>query len=276
MKIVYPLMFAAWFVTPALAQDGDDKAPTVDEIVAAANRVGYYQGKDGRAQVKMEIVDGQGRRREREMTILRRDVPPPKDYQGKPEDYTGDQLFYVRFRRPADVNKTTFLVHKRPGKDDDRWLYLPALDLVKRISSADKRSSFVGSNFYYEDVSGRHIGADEHRLVETTKTYYVVESRPKDKASVEFASYKMWIHKATFLVVKVEYRDDAGKVYRTYEALKVGKVQGYPTVLKARMSDLRSKGTTTVTYEDVAYDLGLPANIFTERYLRRGPRKWMR
>lgn len=267
----------------ASAQEKPAKVePTVDEIVAAANRVGYYQGRDGRAQVEMEIVDAQGRKRVREMTILRRDLDDPKakpkegEQQKHDDSYCGEQRFYVRFRRPADVDKTTFLVWKKPGEDDDRWLYLPALDLVKRVSSADKRSSFVGSNFFYEDVSGRHVQADNHKLLEASKTYYIVASTPKDPSSVEFASYKMWIHRDSSVVVKVEYRDEKDKVYRTYEALAVEKIQGYQTVTKARMKDLRSKSETNVTYRDVTYDIGLPDDIFTERYLRRAPRKYMK
>lgn len=277
--------FAALLLSlPVPAQDPQQptqpaaKPPSVEQIVADANRVAYYQGRDGRAQVTMEIVDAQGRKREREMTILRRDVPKPGADEAAADDDTwcGEQQFYVRFRRPADVDKTTFLVRKKPGEDDDRWLYLPALDLVKRVSSADKRSSFVGSHFFYEDVSGRHVAADEHTLVETTANYHVVDSKPKDPASVEFASFRSWIHRESSVVVKVEYRDANGEAYRVYEALAVENVQGHPTVTKARIQDLRSKGETTVTYRDVAYDVGLPAEIFTERYLRQAPREHMR
>ena len=283
LRDLLPVPILALAVANLSAQEPTTKPePTVDQIVAAANRVGYYQGRDGRAQVEMEIVDAQGRKRVREMTILRRDLDDP-NAAAKPgeapkhdDNYCGEQRFYVRFRRPADVDNTTFLVWKKPGKDDDRWLYLPALDLVKRVSSADKRSSFVGSNFFYEDVSGRHVEADDHKLLEANKTYYIIESTPKDKASVEFASSKMWINRDSSVVVKVEYRYEKGEVYRTYEALAVEKVQGYPTVTKARMKDLRSKSETNVTYSEVAYDLDLPDDIFTERYLRRAPRKYMK
>ncbi len=89
-------------------------AITVEEIVAQANHVSYYQGQDGKAKVAMTITDGQGRKREREFTILRRNVTE--------ED--GGQKFYVYFRQPADVAKTAFLVWKKVGADDDRWLYL--------------------------------------------------------------------------------------------------------------------------------------------------------
>ncbi len=257
-----------------------EKEPeTVEEVIAAATRICYYQGKDRRAQVKMEIVDAQGRERTREMTILRRNAVQPEgglDELSDAECCSGEQSFYVRFQRPADVDKTTFMVHKKPGSDDDRWLYLPALDLVKRVSSADKRSSFVGSHFFYEDVSGRHLEADERTLVETTDNYWVVDSKPKDPTSVEFASYRMWIHRASAVVVKMEYKDTAGETYRTYEVLGVEEIQGHPTVVKAKMSDLRTKGSTTVTYSDVKYDIGLPEDLFTERYLRRAPREFIK
>ncbi|MCB9881094.1 MAG: outer membrane lipoprotein-sorting protein [Planctomycetes bacterium] len=270
-------LLLAW---PATAQDeAKTQELTAQQIVERANQVSYYQGKDGRAQVAMKIVDGQGRERSREMTILRRDEPAPEEWlktHEDPETYCKDQSFYVVFHRPADVNKTAFLVLKHPGQDDDRWLYLPALDLVKRISAADKRTSFVGSDFYYEDVSGRHVEADTHTLAETSQNYYVIESTPKDPKTVEFARYKTWIHRTTFLVVKSESYDEKGDVQRRYEAKKVETIQGKPTTTIARMSDLRTGGYTETTYTNVVYDLDLPADIFTERYLKRPPRSYLK
>ena len=257
---------------PALA----DGSPSVAEIVARTNFVAYCQGNDGQAQVKMTIVDNQGRKRLREFAIVRLDEPAPDNLPAAEQAiHCGKQRYYVYFRRPADVNKTAFLVWKNPGKSDDRWLYLPALDLVKRVSSADKRTSFVGSDFFYEDVSGRATTEDEHTLVKTTKNYYVLRNTPKDPQSVEFGSYKMWIHRDTFVVVKVEYFDKKGTKYREYKATKVEKVQGYPTVVRATMKDLRTGGYTELGYGKVKYDVGLPKQVFTERSLRRAPRKYL-
>lgn len=241
---------------------------SVGDIVDRANAVSYYQGDDGRAKVHMTITDAQGRERTRDFTILRKDnVADATD---------GDQKFYVYFSRPADVSKTTFLVWKHVGGDDDRWLYLPALDLVNRIAATDKRSSFMGSHFFYEDVSGRNPDEDTHVLEEETESYFVLNSTPKDQAGVEFSSYKSWIHKETFLPVKIEYSDQAGNPYRTYEALNVEMVQGRPTVTGSRMTDSKIGGATQMTYSDVAYDVGLSDDIFTERYLRNPPRNLLR
>ncbi|MCB1672931.1 MAG: outer membrane lipoprotein-sorting protein, partial [Pseudomonadales bacterium] len=182
----------------------------------------------------------------------------------------------VYFNRPADVNQTAFLVWKKLQGEDDRWLYLPALDLVKRIAASDERTSFVGSHFFYEDVSGRVPEEDSHRLVEETDNYYVVESTPKEPGLVEFASYKNWIHKQSFIPVRTEFYDAGGQAYRTYEAQQVESINGYQTVTRSRMSDTRIGGETTMGYSEVEYDLGLSDDLFTERYLRNPPRRYLR
>ena len=284
----------------AAGQKADVKSPTtapakeltVEQIVDRTNRVSYYQGADGRANVKMTIVDARGQKRTRQMTILRWDKPAPKPAKpaegakDKPDDsYCGDQKFYVYFHRPADVNKMAFLVWKHLDKHDDRWLYLPGLDLVKRIAAGDRRTSFVGSHFLYEDVSGRNVNDDKHELVSTSANYYVLRNTPKKPKLVEFSSYKMWILRKNFLVVRTIYYNERNKPYRQYDALKWDMIGGYPTVTKARMTDLASnpdqkdlnkKAHTLLEYEGVKYDLKLPEPIFTERYLRRAPRKYLK
>lgn len=238
------------------------QALSVDEIVAKANHAAYYTGIDGKANVEMEIVDAQGRKRERSFTILRKDMDDQNDTA---------QRFYVFFHKPSDVNKTAFMVWKHIGQDDDRWLYLPALDLVKRIAASDERTSFVGSNFFYEDVSGRTPSEDQHELLEETDSYYVLKSTPKTPDLVEFAYYKNWIHKESFIPVKTEFFNKKDESYRVYEALKVQSIQGHPTVTDSKMTDKDRGGYTQMHYTKVQYDVGLPEDIFTERYLRAAP-----
>ncbi|MCF6355003.1 MAG: outer membrane lipoprotein-sorting protein [Candidatus Polarisedimenticolaceae bacterium] len=249
-------------------------APTVDEIVHRSNMTTYYQGEDGRAQVKMIITDSQGRERQRQLTILRIDAAKSDAIEG--DAYLGGQKFYIYFHRPADVNKMAFLVWKHLDQDDDRWLYLPALDLVKRIAASDKRTSFVGSDFFYEDVSGRRLDEDRHELIETTKSYYVIKNSPKDADAVEFSYYKAFIHKQTFIPVQVEYFDKAGNKYRIAKALGVKNIQGYPTVTKASVENLKTGSKTVMEYSKVEYDIGLDDALFTERYLRKAPRRQLR
>ncbi len=240
---------------------------TAEQVVEKAYCTSFYQGDDTLGEMTMEIVDGQGRKQEREVIMLRRD---------EAGDKCADQQFYAYFKRPADVAKMRFMVWKETGKDDSRWLYLPALDLVKRISSADKRTSFAGSHFFYEDVSGRSLTADNHKLLSTTDNFYVIESTPKNEKEVEFKSYKTYVHKKTFVATKSEFYDRSGKNYRTFEAKKVETIDGFPTVTHVLVSDSKIGGHTEAKMRKVKYNVGIPKKIFTERYLRQIPTEYVK
>ena len=255
-KLVLTSIFVLIF--PLLASS----APPVEEIINQANLAAYYAADDGKAQVDMTITDAQGRTRERQFIILRRD-----------NEDGGEQKFYVYFKRPSDVRKMVFMVHKHVDKDDDRWMYLPALSLVKRIAGSDKRTSFVGSHFFYEDVSGRSPQNDNHELIEENDKFYLIKSTPKDADSVEFSSYTVWIDKETKLPMKAEYFDKNKQKYRLVEVLAVEEIKGIPTVTKSRVADLARGGETISEFSKISYDLGLKENIFTERYLHKPPRQ---
>jgi len=275
-------------------------------IVERANVASYYAGDDGRSAARMLIEDGNGNRQQRQFTLLRKDVSDggdqrylvvfsrPADIRGtvfrvngnrQQRQFTllrkdvsdgGDQRYLVVFSRPADIRGTVFRVEKHVGADDDRWLYLPALDLVKRIAAGDKRTSFVGSHFFYEDISGRGLDEDNHRLVETTDTHYIIESTPKAPDEVAFARYRTWIDRESFLPMKTEYQRQSGEVYRRMEVTRVETIDGYPTGTEVRMSDLDSGGYTITQFRFSQYDVGLPDDIFSERSLRNPPRRWLR
>ncbi|MEM8815371.1 MAG: outer membrane lipoprotein-sorting protein [Pseudomonadota bacterium] len=249
-----------------LIADGANAEPLTDadEIVARANLASYYAGADGRSEVRMIISDAQGRQQRRQFTVLRRNVKAG-----------GDQQFLVVFSQPSDVRNTTFLVHKHVDGDDDRWLYLPGLDLVKRISAGDKRTSFVGAHYFYEDVSGRRPADDSHELLETTDEHYLLRHVPLDRQTAEFSSYVTWIDRETLLPMKIEYTNPAGKLYRRVEVLEVADFDGHPTVTISRVSDLLGGGQTDMQFRYIKYDIGLPEQVFTERSLRNPPRDWL-
>lgn len=278
IKIKKTILVFAFFLSIAslsFAAKDDIKSSdlTIDQIINNANYASYYQGNDGRADIKMEIVDKNGSKRKRAFTILRLDSSTEEE-----KDHTkcGEQKFYVYFKRPSDVKKMAFMVWKNLTGDDDRWLYLPALDLVKRIAGSDKRTSFVGSHFFYEDISGRSLLADKHELLEKTDKYFVLKNTPLKKDEAEFSYFKMWIYKKNFLPVKISYFDNKDREYRTYEALKFSKIDGFPVITKAKMSDSRLGGHTLVSYSKIKYNNKLPENIFSERYLRKPPRQHLK
>lgn len=244
---------------------------TPDQVVERSLHAFYYPGQDMKARVRMELVQAGGGTRTRVLTMVRRD-----------ETEGGNQKYFMYFHEPGDVRRLSFLIWKYPDRDDDRWLYVPAVDLVRRIAASDRRSSFVGSDFTYEDVSGRDVGDDTHRLLGKEKVgereAYRVESVPR--APVEYTRKQAWIDAENFLPLKEEYYDVQGEKYRRFTADQIESIHAgeatYPTVTKRTMANLKSGHRTVVTLESIAYDLGLSDSDFQERSLRRPPRDWIR
>lgn len=240
------------------------QAPTGDEVVRRSHLAMYYPGEDMRARVTMRLVSKDGGERVREMTMTRRNVK-----EG------GEQRYFIFFHRPPDVRELAFLVWKYPGRDDDRWLYVPALKLVRRIAASDKHTSFVGSDFSYEDVSGREPEDDTHKLVREDKAggrgAWVVESVPREPGSADFSRKLSWIDRATALPLKEEYYDRRGDLARVFTAEELKEIQGIWTVTKRVMKNVQSGHRSEAVLADVRYNLKLSPDLFSERALRAPP-----
>ncbi len=242
--------------------------PDAEALMKEAHLAMFYAGDDGISEVEMKIVNSKGKERVREFTMMRLDI----------ED-GGRQMYYTYFRKPHDVSRLTFLVHKLPEENDSRWLYIPSVDLIKRISSDDKSSSFVGSDFTYEDVSGRHWTEDTHTFLREDeydgRAVYVVESKPKKKYK-GFTRKVTFIDKENHLVLREEYFKKGDTPERVFTAETVEVIDGIPTPTFRKMENIKKNQYTTVEFSGIRYNVGLDESIFTERYLKNPPREYIR
>jgi len=265
MKPLIPLLLAGLLLLPGLAA-----AQTGPEVARKAHLAAYYAATDGRAQMLMQVYRKGAREPITKLfTMLKLDL----------ED-GGRQMFYTLFASPSDIRRTAFLVHKYVDRDDFRRLYIPASDKVLAISGARKQDPFMGSDFSYEDVSGRHFSKDTHTLLgEETRDgrpHYVLESVPRERED-KLARMKSWIDKETFLPMRVEFYGHDGQAYKVYESSRVMTFQGHPTIMVRTMTSPLA-GTRTVILvnpKNIAYDIGLSEVVFAERSLRNPPLQFL-
>lgn len=259
--IVTQILIISLFAVSILAQDAT-------ELMKKSHLAYYYAGNDGLAEVNMTLIDKNGKERNRVFTMLRLDI-----VDGGAQDY------YTYFKKPSDVSRLTFMVHKLPDGNDKRWIYVPAVDLVKPISADDKNSSFVGSDFSYEDVSGRHWSEDNHILKSEgeldRKAVYIIESVPKE-AYKGFSRKVTYLDKETLLPLKEEYYDSKDNMIRIFTAIKIEKISGYSTTTVRSMENLKKNSKTIVEFTSIKYDIGITEDIFTERYLKNPPREYIK
>lgn len=120
----------------------------------------------------------------------------------------------IKFTAPADVKGTTMLVFDNEAKDDDIWIYLPALRKTRRIVSSEKGKSFMGSEFTNADMGRPNMDDFNYKLIKEEtlngKACFVIEATCKDE-DIEDANGFMrqvsWIEKGTYLCHKIEYYD---------------------------------------------------------------------
>ncbi|OGF63627.1 MAG: hypothetical protein A2Y62_01895 [Candidatus Fischerbacteria bacterium RBG_13_37_8] len=257
-----------WLILFALFLPINLWALTAEEIMKKSQAAFLYSGKDFKARIQMKLISSGGQQRIRELTMLR------KNYG----ELGGEQKYFIYFFQPADVRNMALMINKFPKKDDDRWLFIPAINMVRRIAAQDKRSSFVGSDFTYEDVSGRDIEDDKYELVKEEtfggKDCFVIKSMPKG-AGEDYSSKLSWIDKATFLPIKEEYQDKRDELYKVFTADEIKDIKGFPTVVKRSMRNVQTGHRTEVLFLKSDYDLNVEDSLFSERFLKNPPRKWV-
>jgi hypothetical protein len=185
---------------------------------------------------------------------------------------SGEVAHLIRFTEPTDVAGTGLLSLDKADGANEQWLYLPALDRVRRIAGDRKGGRFVGSELYYEDLQDRQPGRDRHRLIGQDAVdgapCELLESVPIDKADSVYRKRVSCIDRATALALRVDYyeHDDTTPSKRWLLVAKK-KHKNYWTVTDSRMIDLVSGRETRMLVEDALYDRKLPAKLFTSQAL---------
>lgn len=219
-------------------------------------------GNDRRLKSQMTLVSKSGKQRVRSMLIY------SKDY-GK----DAKSIFY--FEQPADVKGTGFLTwtYDNPAKDDDRWLYLPALKSSRRISGSSKNDYFMGSDLTYDDMGGRSLDEDTHTFLREEKVdgqnCWVVQSVPKTKGSM-YSKMISYVNKDNKIIVKAEFFDLHKKLLKILQVTNAQKVQGFWTAQKTVVENVQNKHKTILEVKEIKYNLGLSDSMFRVSTLERG------
>ena len=191
------------------------------------------------------------------------------------KDSNGNSRSVIVFQEPASVRGTRFLTIENPGRDNDQWIFLPSLGRVRRIAAAEGSSSFVGTDFSYDDIASmdRKANLDEHRLLREEnfngRGCYVIESTPKD-TGYQYSRMILWIDKENYVSHKVELYDRRGTLAKQLEILELREVQGRLSPIATKMTTIAAGTSTTLNVMNLRYDDNIPEGVFTTRFLETG------
>jgi len=185
------------------------------------------------------------------------------------------------FLEPADVKDTGFLTYDYDAeKDDDQWLYLPALRKTKRIASSDKSGSFMGSDFSYADLTTREVENYDWTLMKETEVrgspVWQIQGIPRTQDEIDETGYLksiVFVRKDNYVAVRsVNWLEKGGRL-KYMDVKKLEQIDGIWVPTEIHMTTKKSGETlhkTVLTIHNVRFGQDLDADFFSVRQLEKG------
>lgn len=226
-------------------------------------------GDNQTSDMEMILIDKQGERRIRKIRTFAKDF-------GK------DTYRLMFFIHPADVKDTGFLTYDydAPDKDDDQWLYLPALRKTKRIATSDKSGSFMGSDLNYSDMTSRVLEDYDFFLKKEMKVNghdtWLIEAIPRSREVIDETGYeKSWVfvRKDNYVVVRAVNWEDSGGYIKFVDVKELKKISGIWVATETHVTRKQGKETvhgTILKHYNVKFSQNLDPEMFTIRRLEKG------
>lgn len=260
-SIVLPislLLFTGWAVA---------ELPNGDEIAKHINA--RDEGEAVSRQLLMELTDADGKTRIRKTKGFRK-------------YYGAEKRSVIYYLDPVNIKGSAFLTYDYPeaGKDDDQWLYLPALRKVRRISASDRGDYFLGTDFTYEDIklesrvsmddySRKTLGESEVDGVHCL----LLESVPVSKQLAEELGYgriEQCVDDAIWIVRQAKMWDTQGNPLKTVSFHDIRQVQGIWTQHEFDVVNHQTGHRTRFVFSEVNYADGVDDSVFTQQAMKRG------
>ena len=245
-------------------------------IMAGSANAQQLTGREIIQNVK-DRPDGDTRYAEMELTLKKKNGSSrQRKITSWAMDEGKDTKKIMFFTYPGDVKGTGFLTwdYDETGKEDDKWLYLPAMKKTRRISGASSKTDyFMGTDFTYDDMGGRNVDEDIHTLLREEMRdghqCWVVESVPVDTREI-YSRKVSWIRQDCDVAVYVEFYDKLNKLHRVMTVLDLQQVEGFWTIMKMEMKNVQSSHSTQIVVSNSKYNIEVDKNMFTVAKLEKG------
>lgn len=251
------LAFGALAGIPAAAQTAEQRGLSI--ATQASDRQGGYQDISATGEMILRTSSGQDATRRFDASWI---TTAP-----------GQTRSLLVFQWPGDIRNTALLTHAFAGQNDDQWLYLPAMERVRRISGSGRSGSFVGSEFAFEDMVDQEVDKFHHTWIQDGPcpaggACHIVDRVPNTRSG--YSRQRVWFDQAELRVQQVQYFDRRGAHLKTLV------VSGYRLYAgrfwrsgRMDMVNHLTGASTRMTWNDYAFNRGLSASTFTVNALRR-------
>jgi hypothetical protein len=216
----------------------------------------------------MTIIDSRGRERVRKIATV-----------SKLYDSGETEKRLIRFLSPADVKGTGLLTFDYENKDDDMWLFMPALRKTRRIVSTEKAKNFMGSEFTYADMTPPILDNFSYEMLGEEDvsgiSCWKIEMIPIDDDVADengFSKRISFIAKQDYVIRKAIYYDLDGELHKE---LAVENVKEIDTKnhkyrpMRMIMVNGQNGRKSVFNMDEIQFNPDVKDEFFTTRYLER-------
>ena len=231
-----------------------------------------YDGDSSIAEITMVLIDRRDRQRVRDLKLYSK-------------DYGVDTKTLSLFESPADIRGTAYLNFdwKESLRDDDSWLYLPALQRVKRLASSDTSDSFLGSDFTYADINGIEVGWYDYNFINESEIVddeecWVIEIIPKpefkDRAeeATGYSKMQSWISKEKLIQIRGQVWELRGNRVKFFTSSEIEQIEGIWTVKRLQAITTRNnrqEHASVLQINSIDYNVSVADELLTTEAMQR-------
>ena len=212
------------------------------------------------------LVNGAGAERTREALMVHSD----------PGDVVKLGIF---FTEPAAIRDTGFLSHDDEGADEN-WLFLPAVERVRRLPSSDRADYFMGTDLTYGDISDDFKfesgqwrfsgGGTQSRDGVAYATLNGEAASAEAVAENGYSRFEALVDTETWFPVLTTYYDAEGEALKRIEVLEQEEIGGAWTAMRFVAENLQSGHATHIHFEDMRHVPDLDEEILEPDALEYG------
>jgi outer membrane lipoprotein-sorting protein len=219
------------------------------------------------SKTTLEINDGKGNQRMRVTTMASRIFPD------------GTEKRSILFLSPADVKGTGILIWDFDGKEDNMWIYMPALRKSRKIVSSEKSKNFMGSEFSNADLAVENID-DFTYIMDGTETIdaqicwkiKVTPGTSQIAAEYGISAKTTWISQKDFMPRKTLFLDPEGKPWKEmlFSGIKLMDTKaGKYFISQMEIRNLKNGRFSKMNMTDMVYNPNVKEEYFTLAFIEK-------
>ncbi len=224
--------------------------------------------------MQMILIDKNNKKRIRQMRAFSKKINKNTEYKS---------IFFIS---PSDVKNTAFLTfdYSDDDKDDDQWMYLPALKKTKRIPASDKDNAFMGSDFSYADITDKNLDDYHFKLLkediikrnDKKNSVWVIQSLPKNQAIIDETGYTksiLYIRKDNYMLARAKFYLKKANRVKYMDIRKMKKINGIWVATQTTMTTKSGKQTlhkTILSNSGIKINIAIDSDMFSIRKIEKG------